>query len=100
MVRLKLAVWEAAMEGQGPIITDIWWLPAAIADFYAQQPAFAVGWRHKVGDWMRVAADHGVSTFTFATMEPVEPRELGDPPPRVLSQRVVRGLYLTKFSIL
>lgn len=101
--RATLAQWQTAMERGGPLITDIWWLPASVATYAVKAPVFAVGWPSKVGDWIQQAAGSGVSSFTFASLSRVDPRDFGNPPPRKVkrrSGRVVRGLHLTKFSFL
>jgi hypothetical protein len=101
--RSMLANWQRAIETQGPVLTDIWWLPAALADHYAHKPAFAVGPRREVANFVRTAARAGVRSFTFASFDRVGRNDFGDPPPRHLrrrSARAVGGLYLTRFTFL
>jgi hypothetical protein len=101
--RRMLAAWQSAMEGQAPIITDIWWLPAGVADFYVREKAFAVDNRRDVADWVREVDGRGVTSFTFVSLSPVKARDFSDPPPQKMvrrSVRRVRGLYMTKFSFL
>jgi hypothetical protein len=101
--RRMLAAWQNAMEGQGPVITDVWWLPAGVADFYVREKAFAVSNRRRVADWVREVDGTGVTSFTFVSLAPIELRDFGNPPPRKMvrrSSRRVRGLYMTKYSFL
>jgi hypothetical protein len=100
--RTVLAKWQRALEADRAILTDVWWLPAALAEFYTRKPVFVVDERAEVAEWIERAAGTGVSSFTFASLSPVHLNEFGKSRRKVLrrSARAVDGLYLTKVSFL
>jgi hypothetical protein len=101
-VRVQLAEWQAAMEEGPVVITDIWWLPAAVAEFYTRKPIFVVEKRADVAGWLQTVRGLPVARFTFASLSPVRLSQLGEPRPKMVvpSQRKVDGIHLTTVSFL
>jgi hypothetical protein len=101
LTRVRLAVWEYAMRGEGPIVTDVWWLPAGFAVFYTEHEVYYVYRRADVGRWAERAAPRGVHGFTFVSFFPAFPEEFGDDriQPGAKQARVVDGMFLTRFVL-
>ena len=99
--RQKLADWEHALRTEGPIITDVWWLPAALAPLFEKHQMFFVDQRGDVARWVGLATQHNVASFTFASMWPAKEGEFGGAAIRQVPEhsRSVSGLYLTRFDI-
>jgi hypothetical protein len=101
--RHVIASWEAVFWDETPIVTDLWWLPAAVADFYVQQEMYFVRDPDELIEWVHQARAHGVKQFTFGSVAPVslseeQRRSAGlravfDPPRRRF------GLYLMRFEL-
>lgn len=95
--RLTLAEWERALESERVVITDIWWLPAALAELYTRKPILVVDRRGEVAEWIESAP---VNRFTFAAIGPIRLGDF-DAADRSLmrrSDRFVQGLHLTRVS--
>jgi hypothetical protein len=71
--RALVAEWQAAVAQHGPVVSDIWWLPAAMAPYFATEPMFCVRDRAELAEWIDLAAAHGVETFTVATFRDLAP---------------------------
>jgi len=97
--RQQLAKWDQAMRTEGPIITDIWWLPSAVAVLFTEHDMFFTGNRARVARWVDLATAQGVDRFTFASFAPVTLPELHTPRLRHVGTRSVDGLTLTSFEI-
>jgi hypothetical protein len=98
--RRMLATWQEALEETQPVVTDIWWLPAALAEYYSRAEVYVVDDRRELDEWSRVAAAHGVKSFTFASMTPIRRGDFRVP--SVLldysSTRVIEDLFLTRMK--
>jgi hypothetical protein len=97
--RGALAEWQQAMEGGGPVVTDIWWLPAALADFYAREEVYVVRSKREARAWSHLAHAHRVERFTFVSQKPIRADEV-----RLRgfaleegSSRFVKGAHLGRF---
>jgi hypothetical protein len=54
------------LEAHGPVVTDLYWLPAAMADVFPRRPLFTLSARDDLGRWLdRVGG--GVSRFRVVT---------------------------------
>jgi hypothetical protein len=99
--RTKLTVWQRALERQGPVVTDVWWLAAALAPYFTAHELYCVASAEELRNWVAAAAEHGVANFTFASRDPVTadkfpPREVGASPK---GEQRVDHLYLRRFSV-
>jgi hypothetical protein len=99
--RTQLTVLETAMRREGPIVTDVWWLPAAFAILYTEHEMYFVRERDDVAHWLAAAAPLGMREFTFVSLTPLRAGDLGtkairrsatQPPP-------VIGAVLTRFEL-
>ncbi len=97
--RQGLSKWERALRAEGPIVTDVWWLPSAVAVLFTEHEMFFVSGRADTARWVELAAVHGVSHFTFASLKPVAAREFGTRGVRRIAERAVDGLHLTSFIL-
>jgi len=93
--------WEAQLRQEGPIVTDLWWLPTAVADLFTTHEMYFVRERTQVRRWAALAAQQGVTRFTFASMEPVSADDFAAPAVRAATTgaRTVFGLHLTRFQL-
>jgi hypothetical protein len=98
--RVRLASWEDVMRREGPLVTDVWWLPASFAVLYTEHEMYYVGRQH-MGGWASRAVSHGVRGFTFVGVKPIDVRQFRSdsirtaptqPPP-------LDGLYAERFVI-
>lgn len=98
--RMTLATWQAALQGEANVITDIWWLPAGLAESYTRKPIFVVRARAEVSEWMDQASARGISRFTFTSLRPIRLADLGGEKRNLLrhSYHLVDGLYVTNVS--
>jgi hypothetical protein len=99
--RRMLASWHDTMQGRGPIVTDIWWLPASLAELYSREEIFVISERAELPEWIELARAHRVGRFTVASLGPLagdDPqltglrRERGD-------ESFPGGLHLTRFYL-
>jgi MFS family permease len=99
--RKLVATWEAALAGSGPIITDVWWLPADMAPFFATNPMSCVRQPSDLAPWLKAALEHGVERFTFASFREVDAARFGTDEVIVApeAQHLVAGLYVSRFRI-
>jgi hypothetical protein len=95
--RTVLAAWSDALQSEGAVVTDIWWLPAAVAPLAVRQPvSFAEA--AAFAQFADVAVANGARRVTTATLHPI-----GDDPfaGRLLAaddgSRVVQRLHLNRF---
>lgn len=98
--REALSKWDAALRAEEAIVTDVWWLPSAVAVLYTEREMFFVQDRAHTARWVQLAGAHGVRNFTFASLNPVEAGELGTQAIRRAAERTVNGLYLTSFVLI
>jgi hypothetical protein len=99
--RTGLSRWEEAMRIEGPIVTDVWWLPAAFAVLYTEHEMYYVSKRTQVAEWAERAAAVGLSGFTFVGFKPVEVEQFGSEALQLapLQPTPVDGMYLTRLLI-
>jgi hypothetical protein len=99
--RQRLVSWQVAFAEQGaPVVTDVWWLPAALAPFFATHEMYCVEAPAAISGWLNAALEHGESTFTFASFEAVDPGQFGARDSQIIPVRemVVAGLHIAKYQ--
>jgi hypothetical protein len=99
-IRGALAAWQAALERGVPVVTDLWWLPAGLADFYAREEVYVVRSRREVAEWSGLARAGGVERFTFVSQSRIDGERLAGPrfAPVPGSSRVVSGAHMVDFT--
>ena len=99
--RVKFADWDRWLRSDGPIVTDLWWLPATLAPLFVSKEMSYVARPAHLARWVPLAAAHGVTDFTFASLGPVDDAALSDVAARRVAQDscVVSGLSLTRFRL-
>lgn len=73
--RQVLAAWDSVLRQDGPIATDLDWLPAALTDLFLTKELFLVQ-RPQLGRFSEVAMAKGVERFAFATQRPLREHEI------------------------
>jgi hypothetical protein len=99
--RTRLAVWDEALRQEGPIVTDLWWLPSALAALFTEHEVYYVIKRSDVAAWVTAASKHRLRGFTFVSHKPVEPEDLPGAAVRRTTTKPVEidGLALTRFRM-
>jgi hypothetical protein len=99
--RALIASWQAALPDDEPVVTDVWWLPAAMAPHYVEHPMFCVASRSEVSEWLPLAERGGAGAFTFASRQPIEPGTFGPAAVRLVAEppQFVQGMYLQRFRL-
>ena len=99
--RRLVTTWQSALRDGPPVMTDVWWLPAAMAPLFVSHPVQCVRQDAELETWYPVAWQHGAATFTFASFHSIDVGRLphdgfevhADPP------QVISGLQLTRVHI-
>lgn len=97
--RELLAAWDRELRVPHPVVTDLWWLPTAVADLSTSRDLFVARDRPALGEWIATAQRHGVRTFTFATLTPLPEGDSWPPGVRVQKSWKRRGLWLAELEI-
>lgn len=99
--REKFAVWDRALRSDGPIVTDLWWLPTTLAPLFLSKEMFYVHSPRGLADWVRLAVAQEISGFTFVSLAPVQDTLFANAAVRRVPQdsRTVFELYLTRFDL-
>jgi hypothetical protein len=99
--RVQFAVWDRTLRSDGPIVTDLWWLPTTLAPLFLTKEMFYVHSPTELAEWVPLAAAQEISGFTFVSLVPVQDRQLANAAVRRRPQdsRSVFGLYLTRFDL-
>jgi hypothetical protein len=71
--RSLVAAWQQAVRGPLPVVSDIWWLPAAMAPYFADHPMFCVRDRDELATWIDHVQARGEQAFSVATLRDLAP---------------------------
>jgi hypothetical protein len=99
--RRLVTAWQDALRDGPPVMTDVWWLPAAMAPLFVSQPVHCVRGDADLSTWYPVALGHGVDTFTFASFRAADPGTFPHDGFAVVTEPagVVSGLHLTRIHV-
>jgi hypothetical protein len=99
--RQLVATWEAALRNDAPVVTDVWWLPAAMAPFFATHPMHCVADRADLETWLASAHARGVDEFTLASFVPVAAGPVGNGELMLqdVEQAQISGLHVTRYRV-
>ena len=97
--RLEFARWDQALRREGPIVTDLWWLPTTLAPLFLTKGMAYVQSPTELAEWVPLAAAQKISGFTFVSMAPVREEQLASAGVRLVSRYAVSGLQLTRFEL-
>jgi len=95
------AALQRALQTEEPLLTDIWWLPTALAPMFVSLDAYRVQGRADVADWVTLGRANGVTAFTFVSQAPVDERDFASQGLRRVAERSrdFGGLYITRFAL-
>jgi hypothetical protein len=99
--RRLVTTWQTALRGELPVMTDVWWLPAAMAPLFIDHALYCVRTNASLGEWLSLANAHGVDSFTFASFRRLDPRRIQHAGLTATSEdeQIVSGLHLTRIHI-
>lgn len=99
--REEFAAWDRALRTEGPLVTDLWWLPTTLAPLFLTKEMSYVQSPTELAEWVSLAAAQGIPRFTFVSFRPSGDGQLGDAGVRRVAQesRTVFGLHLTRFDV-
>ena len=99
--KAMLLQWEAALRRHEHVLTDVWWLPASLAPFYATHEIYCVGELGDLPTWIARAASRGVASFAIATTDWVVIPPNVPSPRRIVPQgcETVAGLQVCGVAI-
>jgi hypothetical protein len=99
--RVTVASWREALRGPEPVLTNIWWLPAAVAPLFIEKPMHCVPDPERLSSWFDRARAKGVETYAFAGFRPIERSWLSARglPVAPISRREVEGLSIELFPL-
>ena len=99
--RNELAAYDSVLRNGDPIVTDVWWLPTALAPLYLAHDFYYVQTRAELAEWVRLGTAHAIARFNFVSLtQPTDGElaaDLARPNPQ--GSRQVWGLYVTKFDL-
>ncbi len=94
------AAWDRALRTDGPVLTDIWWMPTALADLFATHDMHRIGPRNHVGEWATEATARGVRRFSYIGFAPIHDSDFGTAARyRVGPYRSFREMTIVSFQI-
>ena len=99
--REGFARWQQALRTEEPLLTDIWWLPTALAPMFVTADAYVVRGRAEVADWVTLGRTNGLSAFTFVSQAPIHEHDFASEGLRRVPERSrdLRGLYIARFAL-
>jgi len=99
--REAFASWDQALRTDGPLVTDVWWLPTALAPLFLAKEMSYVQRPLELTEWVSLAAAQGIPEFTFVSLVPLGDAQLYEAGVRRVPQesRAVFGLHLTRLDM-
>jgi hypothetical protein len=96
--RRLVTTWQAELRGGPPVVTDVWWLPAAMAPLFMSHEVQCVRQADDLEEWVAAAAQHGVDSVVFASFRGLNDAALRPAGFEVstVDERVISGLRLTR----
>jgi hypothetical protein len=70
--RTEIVAWNDVLRDAGPIVTDVWWLPAAVAPLFLSRQLYCVGGRQELSAWLAAAPLPEETTITVASFAPFD----------------------------
>lgn len=67
----RFAALQHALLTEEPLLTDIWWLPTALAPMFVSLDAYRVRGPADVANWIALARANGATAFTFVSHTPL-----------------------------
>jgi hypothetical protein len=99
--RRLVAQWQSALRDGPPVVTDVWWLPAAMAPLFISHEMHCVRPGGDFAQWIPLAVEHGIDTFTFASFHRLPAAHMQSPGFALVadSEQLVSGLRLTRVRV-
>jgi hypothetical protein len=92
------ATWNGVLWSHGPVVTDVWWLPAILAGSFVTNEAYLVANEAEAEAWLALARQHGVERFTFASLARGG-GTTGRPFAAPAASRTISGLEIDRFVL-
>lgn len=98
--REMLERWAASLGRQERVVTDVWWLPACLAPFYASHEVYCLSGPRDLATWIDRVARQGIASFAVATTDaPMNASALmGERPWTGTGCETVAGLHVCRFA--
>lgn len=96
-----IAYYSVLEASQEPVVTDLYWLPAALSTRFIKQEIYTLAQREELYKWLNLAGDQ-VNSFLFVSFAPLEANFIQQAPyPLILRrERVVHGIDFAEFEVL
>jgi hypothetical protein len=84
-----------------PIVTDLWWLPNALASRFVEQEIYTLAQREDLYRWLNLTAGR-VNTFVFVTFVPLDDEFISAAPYpiRLTQEQIVNNMFFSEFEVL
>ena len=101
--KLAISAWQSYLvdHEEGPVVTDVWWLPASLATYFSSHELYSVPNEQNFLAWLRRAGNKGVARFTFVGQSGWDPNRLNTGQFRIQQLRSVfiNGLLFTHYRL-
>lgn len=98
--RRLVTAWQTALRGAPLVLTDVWWLPAAMGPLFIAQPLQCVRREADIPNWLPLAQAGGVDEFAFASFHPFQVPAGGAGTALIpFDEHLVDGLRITRVRI-
>jgi len=97
--REMLQQWAESLGRHERVLTDVWWLPASLAPFYASHEVYCLRSQRDLSTWLDRVAGQRVGSFAVATTDATIPAAVlvGGRPWTASGCETVAGLHVCRF---
>jgi hypothetical protein len=103
--KTALSTWQTYLlepkRSGSPVMTDIWWLPESLAEFFTTHEMFYMSEQGEALQWLKLAASKGVTRFTFidASAQDLDWMDAGRYKVIQTNRAFINGLYFTEYQL-
>jgi hypothetical protein len=67
--KVVISSWQSFLSerNSSPVVTDVWWLPASLANYFTTHELYSVSSEQNFLRWLRMASGKGVTKFTLVS---------------------------------
>ena len=101
VTKRDLRAFEQEIDKQASaVVTDLWWLPSALAPCYTRHRVFTLRNRSHLAAWME-RVGRGLNQFVYMSYQAFEAERLDLSPIRLvlLERKMIQGLHVSKYRI-